>query len=96
MAFTWEPAASRLAEARESSGLVTSDHPGIGVDGHRLGWVVDNGRGGRMAVFTDGEVAFLPSQRLARLATASKGGQPDVSAVGFAIDGDTITSGGST
>jgi hypothetical protein len=37
-----------------------------------------------MAVFTDGELEFLLSQRLARLATASKVGQPDVSAVGFA------------
>jgi hypothetical protein len=35
-----------------------------------------------MAVFTDAELEFLASQRLARLATASKAGQPDVSAVG--------------
>ena len=47
-----------------------------------------------MAVFTDAEVEFLAGQRLARLATASKGGQPDVSPVGFGVDGDTITSGG--
>ena len=47
-----------------------------------------------MAVFTDGELEFLLSQRLARLATASKVGQPDVSAVGFAVSDDTIVSGG--
>ncbi len=47
-----------------------------------------------MAVFTDGELDFLGSQRLARLATASKAGRPDVSAVGFAVSGDTIVSGG--
>src|ERR671910_1036818 len=47
-----------------------------------------------MAVFTDGELEFLLSQRLARLATASKVGQPDVSAVGFAVSGDTIVSRG--
>ena len=48
-----------------------------------------------MAVFTYGELEFLRSQRLARLATASKAGQPDVSAVGFAVSGgDTIVSGG--
>jgi pyridoxamine 5'-phosphate oxidase family protein len=47
-----------------------------------------------MAVFTDGELEFLRSQRLARLATASTAGQPDVSVVGFAVSGDTIVSGG--
>jgi pyridoxamine 5'-phosphate oxidase family protein len=47
-----------------------------------------------MAVFTDAELEFLRSQRLARLATASTDGQPDVSAVGFAVSGDTIVSGG--
>lgn len=47
-----------------------------------------------MAIFTDGELEFLRSQRLARLATASKAGDPDVSAVGFSVDGDTIVSGG--
>jgi pyridoxamine 5'-phosphate oxidase family protein len=47
-----------------------------------------------MAVFTDAEVEYLRSQRLARLATASKAGRPDVSAVGFAVDGDSIVSGG--
>jgi pyridoxamine 5'-phosphate oxidase family protein len=47
-----------------------------------------------MALFTDAELDYLSSQRIARLATASKTGQPDVSAVGFSIDGDTVTSGG--
>ena len=47
-----------------------------------------------MAVFTDLEIDYLGSQHLARLATASKSGQPDVSAVGFGVDGDTIVSGG--
>jgi pyridoxamine 5'-phosphate oxidase family protein len=47
-----------------------------------------------MAVFTDAELEFLAGQRLARLATASASGEPDVSAVGFGVDGDTIVSGG--
>jgi pyridoxamine 5'-phosphate oxidase family protein len=47
-----------------------------------------------MGIFTDLEVEYLHSQRLARLATASASGQPDVSAVGFAVDGDSIVSGG--
>src|SRR5258708_33228968 len=47
-----------------------------------------------MGVFTEGEVAYLRSQRLSRLATASASGQPDVSAVGFGLDGDAIVSGG--
>jgi pyridoxamine 5'-phosphate oxidase family protein len=47
-----------------------------------------------MGVFTDAEVAFLASQRIARIATASASGQPDVSAVGFSLEGDQIVSGG--
>ena len=47
-----------------------------------------------MASFTNAERAYLSGQRLARLATASENGQPDVSAVGFSVDGDTIVSGG--
>src|ERR1019366_217924 len=42
----------------------------------------------------DLEVEYLQSQRLARLATASASGLPDVSAVGFGLDGDAIVSGG--
>ena len=47
-----------------------------------------------MSAFTDPEIEYLRSQRLARLATSSASGQPDVSAVGFGIDGDAIVSGG--
>ncbi len=47
-----------------------------------------------MAVFTNAELEYLAGQRLARLATASPDGQPDVSAVGFSVDGDTVVSGG--
>jgi pyridoxamine 5'-phosphate oxidase family protein len=47
-----------------------------------------------MGQFTDLEVDYLRSQQLARLATASASGQPDVSAVGFGLEDDTIVSGG--
>jgi len=47
-----------------------------------------------MGVFTEAEQEYLAGQRLARLATASPDGEPDVSAVGFSVDGDTIVSGG--
>jgi pyridoxamine 5'-phosphate oxidase family protein len=47
-----------------------------------------------MTVFTWDELEYLAAQPLARLATASTAGQPDVSAVGFSVDGDTIVSGG--
>jgi len=47
-----------------------------------------------MAGFTDPELEYLAGQRLARLATASDEGQPDVSAVGFSVDGDTVVSSG--
>ncbi len=47
-----------------------------------------------MSVFTDVEIAYLGTQRLARLATSSASATPDVSAVVFSVDGDTITSGG--
>jgi pyridoxamine 5'-phosphate oxidase family protein len=47
-----------------------------------------------MGVFTEPELVYLSGQRLARLATASPNGQPDVSAVGFSVDGDAIVSGG--
>ena len=47
-----------------------------------------------MTVFTDAEITYLASQRMARLATASLSGQPDVAAVTFGLDGDTIVSGG--
>jgi pyridoxamine 5'-phosphate oxidase family protein len=41
-------------------------------------------------MFTDKERAYLGSQRLARLATVSPSGQPDVDVVGFELDGDEI------
>ena len=47
-----------------------------------------------MGAFTDGELVYLRSQRMARLATASAAGEPDVAAVTFAVEGDTIVSGG--
>jgi pyridoxamine 5'-phosphate oxidase family protein len=47
-----------------------------------------------MKVFTDHEIEYLESQRLARLATASSSGQPDVSAVGFGLEDGCIVSGG--
>ena len=47
-----------------------------------------------MSVFTDLELAYLASQRLARIATASASGQPDVAVVGFGLDDDAIVSGG--
>jgi len=47
-----------------------------------------------MSVFTPAEVDYLSSQSLARLATASSDGLPDVAAVGFRLDGDDIVSGG--
>jgi pyridoxamine 5'-phosphate oxidase family protein len=47
-----------------------------------------------MPVFTEPELAPLAEQRLARLATASPEGQPDVPAVGFEVDGDIVVSRG--
>jgi pyridoxamine 5'-phosphate oxidase family protein len=47
-----------------------------------------------MSAFTPAEEAFLATQRVARLATSSRTGQPDVSAVGFGLDGDDLVSGG--
>lgn len=45
-------------------------------------------------MFTEREVAFLKSQPLARLATVSPDGQPDVAPVGFELDGQHISIGG--
>jgi pyridoxamine 5'-phosphate oxidase family protein len=47
-----------------------------------------------VSVFTEHEAAYLRSQRMARLATASPTGAPDVAAVTFGVDGDSIVSGG--
>jgi pyridoxamine 5'-phosphate oxidase family protein len=37
-------------------------------------------------MFSDKEIAYLQSQRLARIATVSKERQPDVAPVGFDFD----------
>jgi pyridoxamine 5'-phosphate oxidase family protein len=44
--------------------------------------------------FTDDEVAYLHSQRLARISTVSSDGQPDVAPVGFEFDGTYLYVGG--
>jgi pyridoxamine 5'-phosphate oxidase family protein len=43
---------------------------------------------------TDEEVAYLQSQRLARIATVAPDGQPDVVPVGFELDGTYVYVGG--
>jgi pyridoxamine 5'-phosphate oxidase family protein len=45
-------------------------------------------------VFSDEEIAYLSSQRLARLATVAADGQPTVDAVGFQFDGERFYIGG--
>ncbi|HEX8006207.1 MAG TPA: PPOX class F420-dependent oxidoreductase [Trebonia sp.] len=44
--------------------------------------------------FTDEEIAYLRSQRLARLATVAPDGQPDVAPVGYEFDGNLFYVGG--
>jgi pyridoxamine 5'-phosphate oxidase family protein len=44
--------------------------------------------------FTDEEISYLRSQRLARVATVDAEGQPDVAPVGFEFDGTHIYIGG--
>ncbi len=44
--------------------------------------------------FTTAEQEYLGSQRLARIATASANGTPDVAPVGFRFDGDVFWVGG--
>jgi pyridoxamine 5'-phosphate oxidase family protein len=44
--------------------------------------------------FSGEETAYLRSQRLARIATVSAGGQPDVVPVGFEFDGTYVYVGG--
>jgi pyridoxamine 5'-phosphate oxidase family protein len=44
--------------------------------------------------FSDEEIAYLRSQRLARIATVSADGQPDVAPVGFEFDGTHVHVGG--
>jgi pyridoxamine 5'-phosphate oxidase family protein len=43
-----------------------------------------------MMAFSDHELAYLNSQRLARLGTVDEDGQPDVVPVGFRVDGPYI------
>ncbi len=45
-------------------------------------------------MFTENEIAYLKSQRLARLATVAADGQPDVAPVGFEFDGQVFYIGG--
>ena len=40
--------------------------------------------------FTEGELEYLRTQPLARVATVSSDGQPDVSPVGFRFDGEQV------
>jgi len=44
--------------------------------------------------FSEEEIAYLHSQRLARIATVSADGQPDVAPVGFEFDGTHVYVGG--
>lgn len=44
--------------------------------------------------FTDEEIAYIRSQTLARVATVSAGGQPDVTPVGYQFDGTYFFIGG--
>jgi pyridoxamine 5'-phosphate oxidase family protein len=41
-------------------------------------------------MFTENEIAYIHSQRLARLASVSPAGQPDVAPVGFRFDGEVF------
>ena len=45
-------------------------------------------------ILSDSELEYLQSQRLARIATVSAKGEPDVAPVGFRVDGDTVVVGG--
>jgi pyridoxamine 5'-phosphate oxidase family protein len=47
-------------------------------------------------VFTDEEIAYIRSQRLARVATVSVDGQPDLVPVGFEFDGSAFHVGATT
>ena len=47
-------------------------------------------------MFSERELAYLRSQRLARIATVSRGSQPDVAPVGYAFDGERFYVGGLT
>ena len=42
-------------------------------------------------MFSERELAYLRSQRLARIATVSRRSQPDVAPVGYAFDGEPVS-----
>jgi len=56
--------------------------------------VIPPRRGQGAATFTAKERAYLNSQRLARIASVSPAGQPDVAPVGYEWDGDQFAIGG--
>ena len=45
-------------------------------------------------MFSEKEIAYLKSQRLARIATVSADGEPDAAAVGFTFNGEHFLVGG--
>jgi len=45
-------------------------------------------------IFNEAELAYLEGQRLARIATVSAKGEPDVAPVGFRVEGDVLVVGG--
>ena len=45
-------------------------------------------------MFSEKELAYLKSQRLARIATVSADGEPDVAPVGYTFDGHRFLVGG--
>src|SRR5260221_12557301 len=61
------------------------------------GRIIRHQEGALMSLFTDEEIAYLQSQRLGRLATASMHGELHITPVGFAYNAelDTIDIGGS-
>jgi pyridoxamine 5'-phosphate oxidase family protein len=58
--------------------------------------LISDAPGGFSPLFSDIEVEYLKSQRLARLATVSTRGQPDVVPVGFEFDGKYFWFGSAT
>src|SRR5260221_12025032 len=60
------------------------------------GRIIRHQEGALMSLFTDEEIAYLQSQRLGRLATASMHGELHITPVGFAYNAelDTIDIGG--
>jgi pyridoxamine 5'-phosphate oxidase family protein len=51
-------------------------------------------QGKGQTVFTEKEIAYMKSQRLARIGTVSEDSQPDVAPVGFEFDGNYFHIGG--